>query len=280
MGETMKTFLDKAIELGTQMGGKIVIALVVLIVGLLIIKAIKKFLVKRQNKTKIDKTASNVMMHIITTLLYVLLIIGIIEILGVPMTSVAAVLASCGLAIGLALQGALGNFAGGLMILIFRPFKVGDYVEASGAEGFVRDISIFYTQIMTMDNKRITVPNGDLMNSNVTNFTCEDLRRVDLDFKTTNDSDQNFTKAVLLKAAEETDGVMTEPAPVARMVGVDDDTYIFTVRGWCKSENYWPTYFNLIENCAKALADNGIDDPEERIAVRLVNEQDKEEEEI
>ena len=278
MEEAAKTFFDKAIELGTQLGGKIVLAIVVLIVGLLIIKAIKKALIKREKKSKLDKTASNVLRHIVVGLLYILLAIGIIELVGVPMTSVAAVLASCGLAVGLALQGALGNFAGGIMILIFRPFKVGDYVEAGGAEGFVRDISIFYTQIMTMDNKRITVPNGELMNSNVTNFTCEDYRRVDLEFKTTNDSDQNFTKAVLLKAAEETEGVLTDPAPFARMLQVDDDTYIFTVRGWCKSDNYWPTYFNLIENCAKALADNGIDDPEERIAVRLVKDEDEKEE--
>lgn len=270
----MKVFIDNLINLGTQVGGKILFAVIVLIVGLLVIKAIKKAMIKKSEKSKMDKTVQSVLRNTVVILLYIALIVGIIEILGVPMTSVVAIFASCGLAIGLSLQGALGNFAGGLMILMFKPFKVGDYVEASGAEGTVRDISIFYTVIMTLDNKRITVPNGDLMNSNVTNFSSEDTRRVDLDFKLTNDCDENFAKGVLLKAAEGTKGVLDTPAPFARMSAVDDDTYIFTVRAWCETKNYWDVYFDLLENCSNALAENGIDDPEERIAVRLVNKED------
>ena len=201
-----------------------------------------------------------------------MLFISVIEILGVPMSSVLAILASCGLAVGLALQGALGNLAGGLMILIFKPFKVGDYVESGGNQGVVQDISIFYTTLMTLDNKKVLIPNGDLMNASITNYSAAEQRRVDLDFKITNDIDAELVKRVLLTAAQGTPGVVSEPAPFARLTAVDDDTYIFTVRAWCATGSYWDVYFDLIEACSAALAANGIDDPEERIAVRLVKE--------
>lgn len=268
----MSEFTSKLIDLATNAGGKLILAIVVFIVGTIVIKAIKKGLNKLDKISKLDKTVQSFVKNLISALLYVVLVIAVIEILGIPMTSVVAVLASCGLAVGLALQGALTNLAGGLMILIFKPFRVGEYVDAAGASGVVQDISIFYTTLLTLDNKRVTVPNGDLMNSNVTNYSCEALRRVDLDFKLTNDCDENFAKGVLLKAAEETAGVLNSPEPFARLSAVDDDTFIFTVRAWCDSAKYWDVYFDLLENCAKALGENGIDDPEERIAVRLVKE--------
>lgn len=268
----MEEFTKQMIEMGASAGGKILFALVVIIIGSIVIKAIKKLISKSEKYSKLDKTVQGFIKSAVSVILYTLLIVSVIAILGIPMTSVAAVIASCGLAVGLALQGALSNIAGGIMILVFKPFKVGDYVSASGAEGSVKDISVFYTTILTIDNKRITVPNGALMNANVTNFSCEDKRRVDLDFRITNDCDQNLAKAVLLKAAEGTKGVISEPAPFARLSAVDDDTLIFTVRCWCESAIYWDVYFDLIENCSKALAENGIDDPEERLAVRLVKE--------
>ena len=268
----MEEFVSKCIELGANVGGKLISAILVLIIGSIAIKAVKKALNKADKISKLDKTVQSFVKNFVNVALYAILIISVIGILGIPMTSVAAVLASCSLAIGLSLQGALSNLAGGLMILIFKPFRVGDYISASGAEGTVRDISIFYTSIITIDNKRITVPNGDLMSSNVTNFSCEEFRRVDLDFKITNDCDSNLARGVLLKAAEETEGVQMSPAPFARMTAVDDDTFIFTVRAWCESAKYWDVYFDLLENCSNALGENGIDDPEERIAVRIVNE--------
>ena len=273
----MEEFKKKAIEMLSSYGGKILLAIAVLVVGLLVIKLLKRVVKKLLEKSKLDGTVKSVIRNIVMILLYLVLIVGIIEILGVSMSSVVAVIASCGLAVGLALQGALGNLAGGLMILIFKPFKVGDFIESTGAEGTVKDISIFYTTIMTIDNKQIFVPNGDLMNANVTNFSVAEKRRVDQDYKITNDIDAELVKSVLLDAASKTEGVLSDPKPFARMTAVDDDTYIFTVRAWCDTPRYWDVYFDLIENCSKALADNGIDDPEERIAVRLVKE-DRDEE--
>ena len=270
----MQEFISKCIDLCTNVGGKIILAIIVFVVGCIVIKAIKKSIAKAEKVSKLDKTVQSFLRSLTSVLLYAVLTISVISILGIPMTSVIAVLASCGLAVGLSLQGALSNFAGGIMILVFKPFRVGDFIDSTGAVGTVREISIFYTTVITIDNKRITVPNGALMNSNVTNFSCEDARRVDLDFKTTNDCDGNLVKGVLLRAAETTDGVLSEPAPFARMTAVDDDTYVFTVRAWCDSASYWDVYFELLENCSKALSENGIDDPEERIAVRLVKDED------
>ncbi len=268
----MEQFTKTGIELLTSYGGKIVAAVVALIVGLILIKFLNRLTAKAVAKTKFDDTVKKIIRTVVRILLYVILIISIIDILGVSMSSVIAVLASCGLAVGLALQGALGNLAGGLMILIFKPFKIGDYIESTGAEGTVTDISVFYTKIMTVDNKQILVPNGDLMNSNVTNFTVANKRRVDQDFKITNDIDADFVKDVLLKAAAGTHGVVSEPAPFARMTAVDDDTYIFTVRAWCDTADYWTVYFDLIENYSRARRENDIDDPEERLAIRIVKE--------
>jgi small conductance mechanosensitive channel len=268
----MEEFIKNAIGFATTYGGKIVLAILVLIIGYFVIRLISKGAGKAIDKTSLDPTVRQLAKKAVKFLLYVILIISVIEVLGIPMSSVVAVLASCGLAVGLALQGALGNLAGGLMILIFKPFKIGDYIETGDSQGTVKDISIFYTSLTTIDNKRILVPNGDLMNATVTNFTAEDLRRVDQDFKITNDIDAELVKKVLLTASLNTEGVLADPAPFARMTAVDDDTYIFTVRAWCRTAQYWDVYFDLIENCSKALSDNGIDDPEERIAVRLVKD--------
>ena len=275
----MEEFMNKLIDLGTTSGGRILLALAVVVVGFLVIKLLYKITVKALAKTKLDEKAARIIAKVIKFVLYIVLTVAVIEVLGVPMTSVAALIASGGLAVGLAFQGALANLAGGFLILIFRPFKSGDYIDAAGAEGIVREISIFYTKLITLDNRLVLIPNGDLMSGNVTNLTAEKIRRIDLDFKITNDIDQELVKSVPLGAASASPGVLSEPEPFARLTAVDDDTYIFTVRAWCETPGYWDVRFDLIENCSKALAENGIDDPEERIAVRLVSEEKDEEEE-
>ena len=269
----MEEFMKKVIDIGTTSGSKILLALLVAVVGLLIIKFLIKLANRYLGKSKLDPQAIRIILIVAKIVLYLVLLIGVIEILGVPMTSLTALIASCGLAVGLAFQGALSNLAGGFLILIFRPFKIGDYIEATGTEGVVKGINIFYTRLATLDNRIVFVPNGDLMGSNVTNLTYEDVRRIDQSFKITNDIDQDLVKTVLSEAVAGTPGVLDEPVPFVRLTEVDDDTYIFTVRAWCKTPDYWATYYDLIEACSKALSDNGIDDPEERIAVRIVNEE-------
>jgi len=270
----VKEFLKSGLDFISTYGGRVVIAIVVLVVGSIIIKLLMKALVRAVDKTTLEKTLREILKKLIRILLYVILIISVVEILGVDMSSVIAILASCGLAVGLALQGSLGNLAGGLMILVFHPFRIGDYIESNGSEGVVTDISMFYTTVMTLDNKQISVPNGELMNASITNYTAAEKRRIDLEFKITNDIDADLVKQVLMTAAKETKGVLPDPAPFSRMGAVDDDTYIFYVRTWCETSKYWDVYFDLIENCSKALTENDIDDPEERIAVRIVKDED------
>ena len=217
----MAEFMDKVIGILTTVGAKILLAIVVFIVGRIIINALSKALDKIRGFSKLDQTVQSFIHSLVRIGLNMLLVIAIIQVLGIPMTSVITVLASAGLAIGLSLQGALSNCAGGLMILIFKPFKVGDYIVASGAEGVVKEITVFYTHILTLDNKRIIVPNGGLMNANVTNFSYENTRRVDLVFKAAFGTDQNLVLGLMMKAAEGTKGVLADPrsspsAPGAR----------------------------------------------------------------
>ncbi|MCH5190331.1 MAG: mechanosensitive ion channel, partial [Oscillospiraceae bacterium] len=163
----MEVIINSLAALAAAVGGKIVFAIIVLVVGKILIDAVLKLLKKSKMLDKMDPSVKTFALSFVKIALYVLLIISIIGILGVPMASVVAALASAGVAIGLALQGALSNLAGGIMIMLFKPFKVGDFVEASGVSGIVKEITMFYTVITTLDNKRITVPNGNLMNANI-----------------------------------------------------------------------------------------------------------------
>ena len=265
----MEDFKRQVIELATTYGGKILLALIVLIVGLFVIKALKRVAGKAIERTKLDETVKVLAKKVVQALLYVILIISVIEILGVSMSSVIAVLASCGLAVGLAMQGALANLAGGLMILIFKPFKVGDYIVASGAEGVVKEITVFYTHILTLDNKRIIVPNGGLMNANVTNYSYENTRRVDLVFKAAFGTDQNLVLGLMLKAAEGTKGVLADPAPFARFSGCADNAQEFTLRAWCNTADYWDVYFDLLQNVSGAFGQAGIAAPATKLDVTM-----------
>ena len=181
----MDEFIKNGIDFISTYGGRVIVAILVLVIGRFVVKLLMKALIKAIDKLKMDETLKQISKKFLRLLLYFILIISVVEILGVSMSSVIAILASCGLAVGLALQGSLGNLAGGLMILLFRPFKIGDYIQTGDSEGVVTDISIFYTTVMTLDNKQIFVPNGELMNASITNYTAAARRRIDLEFKIT-----------------------------------------------------------------------------------------------
>ena len=174
LGESLTQFWNTIMGLVATFGGRLLAAIAVLILGSLVIKLLTKGIVKAVEKTKLDSVVKKILEKAVKFLLYLVLVIAVVSILGVDMTSVIAILASCGLAVGLALQGALANLAGGIMILIFKPFKLGDYVVGAGSEGVVKDISIFYTTLLTLDNKKVLIPNGDLMNATVTNYSAEE----------------------------------------------------------------------------------------------------------
>lgn len=247
-------------------GGKILLALLVFLVGRVVIRNIVKLIVKSKLFDSLEGTVKSFAASAIQGMLYVLLVIAVISVLGVPMASVITVLASAGVAVGLALQGALSNLAGGIMLMIFRPFRVGDYVEACGAAGVIQEITMFYTVFLSLDNKRITVPNGSLMNANVVDYSTEEFRRVDLTFGCAKSEKPAEIQKLMLNVMEADGRVMSDPAPFARLSGGSNEAMEFTVRAWCKNADYWDVYFDLTQKITEAMAANGVQAP----AVRVV----------
>lgn len=264
----MQEFTAKAIDILTQAGSKIVLALIVFIIGRIIIGRVLSIVSKSKAMQKLDPSVRSFVNSFAKILLYVILIVSIISILGVPMASVIAVLASAGVAVGLALQGALSNLAGGIMLMIFRPFNVGDFVEAAGASGVVKDITLFYTVINTTDNKRITIPNGSLMNANVSNYTAEDTRRVDLTFSCAKGENIQQLQSIMIDTMRKNSKVLSDPAPFAQLSGGTNESMEFTVRAWTETDNYWDVYFGLTQEISEALGAAGVKAP----AIRVISE--------
>ena len=256
----VSAWADKLIDLCTSVGSKIVLALLIFIIGKIVISKILKLTGKIKALEKVDAAVRTFLNNFIKIGLYVVLVISIISVLGVPMASVITVLATCGLAVGMALQGALANLAGGIMLLIFRPFNVGDYVIAADAEGVVKELNLFYTVITTVDNQTVTVPNGNLMAGNITNLTKEGQRRVDLTFNGTG-SDIAGTKKVLMETMQANEKVLTDPAPQAEPLEGIPGGMSFTARAWVKTEDYWDVYFQLMEAIPTALGEAGVGGP-------------------
>ena len=260
--------LNKFKEMLAGTAGNIVGAIILLVAGIFVIRFVMKRLRKLKSFEKLDQTLTRFILNMIKWALYVMLIIAVIGMLGVPMAEVIAILASAGVAVGLALQGALSNLAGGILLMILRPFKVGDYVDAGGASGFVHSINLFYTVIMTIDNKRVTVPNGNLMNSNVTDYTAEPTRRVDLVFACAKSEKPAEIQQCILDAVAKSRYALQDPAPFAHISGGTNESMEFTVRVWCKTEEYWDLYFELNQIIVEAFGEKGVKAP----AMRILNE--------
>lgn len=266
------SIINFIVELATSLGLKILISILILVVGLFLIKWIKKFLKYSAKLNKIDMGIRSFLASFSTIALYALLFITIAMILGVPVTSFITVLASCGVAIGLALQGALSNFAGGIMILLFKPFKVGDFIEAAGESGTVAEVSVVYTVLMTPDNKRITIPNGSLTNSVIENYSAEKLRRVDLTFSTAYSCDIEQVRGIIYKVASSHPMALKDPEPFVRLSKHNESSLDYTVRVWCDGANYWDVYFDVIEGVKRAFDENGIEIPYPQMDVHVKNQ--------
>ena len=263
--------MDIAVALGiiTAVAGKLLFALIAYFIGRAIVDAIVKAVGKLSAMEKVEPTARTFILSFVRIGLYIVLLVTIIGILGVPMASVVAVLASASVTVGLALQGALANLAGGLMLMFFKPFSVGDFVEAAGVAGVVKEVTMFYTTIMTTDNRRVTVPNGSLMTANVTNYSSQKLRRVDLTFACAKSEAPANIQSIMQGVMAKHDKVLKAPeadAPFARLSGGTNEAMEFTVRAWCKSEDYWDVYFDLTQQITEALGAAGVQAP----AVRIV----------
>ena len=257
----MQQFLEKLIDLGTTAGIKLLYAILILVVGL----KLSSFLVKRFDKSpayaKLDPSLKSFLKSGAKALLYTLVFLTAAYVVGIPMTSFMTILASCGLAVGLALQGSLANLAGGLMILLFKPFKVGDFIEASGKQGTVKAITIFYTIIRTLDNYVVTIPNGTITSGDVINYLTLEKARLDVPFCTAYADDIDKTREVVLAVANASDIVLSDPAPLVLLDKMDNSSLNFVLRVWAAGPNYWDARFVLAESVKKALDAQGITIP-------------------
>ena len=252
---------EKWLELATTYGIKILGAIVIWIVGSWIIKKIIKGARKVMSKQNYDESLQKFLLNLLGWTLKIILIVSILGTLGVETTSFAAILAAAGLAIGMALQGSLGNFAGGVLIMIFKPFKIGDLIEAQGELGVVKEIEIFTTKLTGLSNREIIIPNGSLSNGNIINYTTEGTRRVDLTFGVGYDSDIKKTKAVLMQVLLSHPKVLKEPAPTVNVSELADSSINFAVRPWSTADDYWDVYFGITEDVKEALDKAGIEIP-------------------
>lgn len=257
----MEKHLQTAKSLFFEYGPNILYALGLLIVGLFVIKKIVGFTSRVMSLRKVDTTLLNFLTNVISIGLKLFLLVAVISKLGVDTTAIAAALAAAGLGVGLALQGALSNLAGGVLIIVFKPFKIGDLVDAHDEIGIVKDINIFTTQIVTPDNKRVIIPNGTLANSNIINYSAEGKLRVDLTIGVGYDEDIKETKKVLLDVLKQHDKVLQDPQPTVDVEELAESSVNFAVRPWCKVDDYWTVYFGITENCKLALDKAGIEIP-------------------
>lgn len=234
-------------------------ALLILFVGLKLIRWLVSHFKKSRAAKRLDPTVLSFLVSVVNIGAILLLAVLIASVVGVSSASIVAVLGSVSLAIGLALQGSLANFAGGVMILLFKPFVIGDYIELkTGETGTVTDISIFYTTLLTVDNRRLVIPNGAVSNASVTNYTAMPQRRVDLEFSVAYDSDAALVKRLILETAAQDPRIQKDPAPFARMTRMDASALVFTFRGWCETGDYWEVYFDLCERVKAAFDANGV----------------------
>ena len=241
-----------------ELAMRIVAALLILVIGLWLAKLIVKLVKKNRAIQKLAPEVQTFFASAVKVLLYALVIMMAVTTVGVPTASILAVLGSCGLAVGLALQGSLSNLAGGIMLMIFRPFKVGDFISDGAHDGTVKKITLFYTVIATADNLQITLPNGALANAAIKNLNANDIRRLDIDVTLSPAADKEKVCALLLDCAKANTLVLQDPAPEALVTVTEGGLPTFKLRTWFNSGDYWTVYFGLNEAVQKTLTANEL----------------------
>lgn len=250
----------------------IILAIVVLILGLIICKLVLKVLSKGLDRTRLDLTVNNFVKQCCKIVLYVLLVTIVLSVLGIPATSIITVIGTAGVAIGLALQNSLSNVAGGIMLLINKPFKIGDYIMVSGVSGTVKQITILYTRLDSDSNQAIFIPNGQVSGAVVTNNNTNGTRRVDLKFSISYEDDYQKAREIILQVLSRNEKILTDPAPTVRMIEHAASSINIAVRPWCKAADYWEVYFSVMEEIRAAFIAGGISIPFDQLDVHVVKE--------
>jgi small conductance mechanosensitive channel len=269
--EQANKWLDKGTEFVIDYGPKVVGAIIFLLIGLWVVKRIVNGSKKLMHKRKLDDSLIPFLGTLLDILLKVMLIISVAGVLGVQTTSFVAVLGAAGLAVGLALQGTLANFAGGVLILIFKPYRVGDLIEAQGEKGTVKEIQIFVTILLTPENKTVIIPNGAISNGNITNYTKEGVIRVDTTFGISYDSDIKKAKDILMKILTDHPKTLKDPAPFVGVAELADSSVNLAVRPYTHPNDYWEVYFDVYEAGKIALDQGGITIPFPQVDVHMQN---------
>jgi small conductance mechanosensitive channel len=265
----MEKYFDLILQKLVEYGPKLLGAILVLIIGLWIVKAMTNTFKKVMLKSKLDDSLIPFLGGIVGGLLKVMLVIAVMGMVGIEMTSFIAILGAVGLAVGMALSGTLQNFAGGVMLLIFKPYKAGDYIEAQGYAGTVEEIQIFNTILLTPDNKKIIIPNGGLSTSSMINYSAKETRRVDFSFGIGYDDDIEQARKVILDEINKLPYVLKDPAPFVRVSELADSSVNFATRVWVNAPDYWNCFFDLTENVKKAMDANNISIPYPQTDVHL-----------
>lgn len=268
----LESFISSLIEQGSHLGWTIIKAIIVFLVGRFVIKMINKLVRRILTKRDFDPSVKTFMGSLVNVTLMILLIISVVGALGVQTTSFAALLASAGVAVGMALSGNLSNFAGGLIILLFKPYKVGDYIESQGVGGTVKEIQIFHTILLTADNKNIFIPNGSLSSGIVTNIGKEPTRRVEWTFGVEYGSDYEHVKGVIESVLAQDARILGEPAPFIALSALADSSVNVVVRAWVKSSDYWGVYFDTNKAIYATFNAEGIGFPFPQLTVHQAND--------
>ena len=262
--EILKGIVDTCIGVAW----KLLLSAIVLLLGMLFIKLLIKFFPNGKKFDKMDPTLRTFLNNFLKIAFYSILVVIIVSIMGVPMASVITVFAAAGAAIALAVQGSLANLMGGIMIIVFRPIKVGEFVEIGDEKGTVTEVGFFYTQLTTPDNVHVSVPNGIMTSSVIINYSREDLRRADVKIKVAHGSDIELVKKVVGYVIEKNDKALTEPEHFVRVTDVNDTGMEITIRVWCKAADYHSLRCDLYENCKTAFTKAGIEIPSAKISVQ------------
>ena len=270
----MEEYLSKIINLTIEYAPKLALAIVTLIIGLWIISIVVKVLEKALITSKTDETLIPFLKSLTSWILKVLLFISVASMVGIATTSFVAVLGAAGLAIGLALQGSLANFAGGVLLLVFRPYKIGDLIESQGQLGIVKEIQIFNTILTTFQNKTIILPNSAVSSNAITNVTSNGTIRVDMEVGISYDSNIDDAKRVILETIAKNDKVLKDPACAIGVNALADSSVNLLVMPWSTAENYWDVYFGVREDIKKALDANNISIPFPQRDVHIINQKD------
>ena len=261
--------METIIKIIEEQGMKLLGGIIVILVGFFIVRWVMKLITRSEGFKKIEPTIRGFLLNLVKVVLYIIVILTAANVMGIPLTSFVALMGSAGVAVSLAMQGALSNLVGGLTILLLKPFKVSDYVKIGDTEGTVQSIGTFFTEFTTPDNRHISLPNSSLTNTAIVNFSREGTRRLDISFGVSYDADIDHTIRTLQEAVAMTPGILDQPEPIIKLTECGDSSLVFMIRVWCNASDYWNVSWSLTENGKRMLDKEGIEIPYPQMDIHM-----------